>query len=80
MALTFNHSTIAQLRQRARQRYLAATGREAVLIGAALATLTNAQLAAVFGLANPSAALTALRTRVDRQAQRKADVLAEAGQ
>ncbi|HYC65137.1 MAG TPA: hypothetical protein VEC14_10435 [Reyranellaceae bacterium] len=80
MALTFDHSTVTQLRQRARQRYLTATGREAVRIGAALSTLTNVQLATVFGLANPSAQLTALRQRVDQQAQRKADVLAEVGQ
>lgn len=77
---TFNHSTIGQMRQRVRQRYIFATGREAVRIGAALSTLSNAQLANIFNLNNPSAALTALRTRVDRQAQIKASFLAEAGE
>ena len=77
---TFNHSTIGQMRQRVREKYLNATGRESIRIGAALSTLTNAQLANIFNLNNPSAALTALRTRVDRQAQRKADIIAETGQ
>ena len=68
---TFNHSTRAQLAQRLRERFRAASRLEALQIARFFAALTDAQLKTIFGLTDAQTAtlrsrLTDMTTTVDR--------------
>ena len=78
--LTFDYSTAGQNAAAAREFYKTATKAQAVAMGAYLATLNNATLANLFNLTNPSAELTALRTKVDHARTLWQDWQAEVGQ
>lgn len=79
--LTFIHCTVTEVLNAARALYKTATQREAVFLGGALAdrNLTNAQLANLFNVGNPSAELTAIKNKLTAAQTLRNSVLAEAG-
>ena len=78
------HATAGNVRQGYRRIYREARGLEALRLASVLNTLSDAQLATVFNLSNPSAELTALRTKLSTQAtkwsQHQSAVADEAGE
>jgi len=78
--VTTAHATIGNIRVALREAYRMAARNQALALGAFLNTLTNAQLAALFGLANPSVELTALRTRLTNRAAQWATFVAATGE
>lgn len=78
----FNYSTAAQFRQRIRQRFQTLSGWDAVRLGKFLQGLglSDAQLAVLFGVSNPSAQLTALKTRLSTLAAHYDMTIADSGQ
>lgn len=78
--LTFNHSTAAEERVLFRAMYKTLAREQAMAVGAFLNTLSLAQIALIFELANPSAELTALKARLTTKATQWADYISAAGE
>ena len=76
----WQHLTIQEAGGPMREAYRTATREQAFALGAFLDTLTNAQLANMFGFANPSAQLTNLRNNVAAKRTQWHDYLAAEGE
>lgn len=78
---TTNYSTLAQFRAALRAFYKTCSAWDATRIGNFIfnLNLTDAQLAAIFGFANPSTQLTNLKNLLAAQNQRYTAVAADAG-
>lgn len=78
--VTSDYATLANIRAGLRAAYRTAQRAQALALGAFLDTLTNGQLATLFNVGNPSAELTALRTRLATKATQWTEYLAAAGE
>jgi hypothetical protein len=76
----WQHLTIAEAGTPMRNAYKAATREQSYALGAFLDTLTNVQLANMFGYGNPSAQLTNLRNNVTAKRAQWHDYIAAVGE